>query len=152
MNVKTALFYILCATGGGALAYGLTLMLGDNTPPRAVMLAGVQGAPGDGNTALNAAMGRVLSNIDVPLVEEMHACSFAVSAEVSTRLRGGSQEIGIVWQVHDTTGRPLGEVEQATVVEAGSLDSGWGTEASLAARNARDGLIAILRTPREGCA
>lgn len=152
MNVKTALFYILCASVGGGLAYALALMLGGAAPQRAVMLAGVQGAPGDGNTALNAAMGRVLSNIDVPLVDEMHACAFAVSAEVSTRLRGESQEIGIVWQVHDTTGRPLGEVEQATVVEAGSLDSGWGTEASLAARNARDGLIAIIRTPRKGCA
>ncbi len=150
--MKAALFYILCACIGGGLAYGLVLMLGGSMPERAVVLTGVQGAPGDGNSALNAAMGRVLANIDVPLVEDMHACAFAVSAEVSSRPRGGSQEIGIVWQVHDPMGKPLGEVQQATVVEAGALDTEWGTEASLAARNARDGIIAIVRRPREGCA
>lgn len=149
--MKTVLFYTLCACVGGGLAYGLSLMLGGSTPERAVVLAGVQGAPGDGNSALNAAMGRVLANIDVPLVEDMHACALAVSAEVSTRQQGAMQEIGIVWQVHDAAGRSLGEVQQASTVPAGSLDREWGTEASLAARNARDGIITMVREMKPGC-
>jgi hypothetical protein len=149
------LFLPLCATGGAALAAVLSYVIVDRpaaskpmTTP-SVMIADVQGAPGDGNTALRAAFSTMLTNAKIPQVDTLEGCTIAVSAEVSTLRLGNSQKVSIVWQVHDANGEPLGEVSQLNKVDYGALDETWGTDASLAARGARDGIFKIMQRPRQ---
>jgi len=150
------MFYTMCAVIGAVLAGGLAYVTGDKAATgasrgAAIMLADIQGASGDGNTALRTAFSVMLENIDIPQTDSLEGCSLAVSAEVSTQRIGTTDQVSIIWQVHDATGSPLGEVAQLNTVPAGKLDQAWGTDASLAARGARDGLIAIMRRPRSGC-
>ena len=149
------IIYSVCAVGGAALAAGLVYMTSgkpaSSKPVASVMLAGIQGAPGDGNASLAKAFRTVLANIDIPVTEDMSACAIAVSTEVGSVRRGGVEHVSLVWQIHDAEGNPLGEVTQANQIVAGALDGAWGTEASLAARGARDGIVAIMRKPRPGC-
>ena len=152
------LFISVCAVGGAVLAAGVSYLLTDRpasgkpvTGP-SVMIADFQGAPGDGNTALRTAFGTMLKNADIPQVETLDGCTIAVSAEVSTLRLGDTQKVSIVWQVHDADGKPLGEVSQLNNVPFGALDKEWGTDASLAARGARDGIEKIMQRLRPGCA
>jgi len=152
------LFLPLCAVGGAVLAAGLSYLLVDRPAASkaskgpAVMIAEVQGAPGDGNTALRTAFSTMLENAEIAQVESLEGCTIAVSAEVSTLRLGNSQKVSIVWQVHDADGNSLGEVSQLNNVDFGALNETWGTEASLAARGARDGIVKIMQRPRDGCA
>jgi len=128
------MFYLCCALGGALLAAGFAYFTGGKPTNGAtrgvpIMIAGIQGAPGDGNQALRTAFGVMLE----------------------TQRTGGNDHVSIVWQVHDTDGRSLGEVAQLNEVPAGKLDQTWGTDASLAARGARDGIINIIRRQRPTC-
>ena len=114
-----------------------------------VVLAGVQGASGNGNIALISALGAVLDTAKVPVTDKLSGCSVAVSAEVSAQRRGEMERVSVIWQVHGSDGQRLGEVTQINEVVTGSLDGAWGAEASLAARGARDGIIAIMRRQAE---
>jgi len=151
------IFYPVCAVAGGCLAAGLAYVSGDRPASGAavsgpaVMVAGVYGAPGDGNVALETAIRTILVNADIPVSDTLEGCNVAVSAEVSRFASVGAEQLSIVWKVIDADGLPLGDVSQVNTVEPGSLDIAWGTDASLAARGARDGIVAIMRRPRAGC-
>lgn len=150
------MFYVCCAVGGGLLALGVTYLSGDKPENGAtrgipIMIAGIQGAPGDGNSALRTAFGVMLENAEIPQADDLDGCALAVSAEVSTERAGDNDHVSIVWQVHDSQGRSLGEVAQVNEVPAGKLDGSWGTDASLAARGARDGIVNIIRRQKLGC-
>lgn len=151
------LFLPLCAVGGASLAAVLSYLTVDRSAASrpvigpSVMIADVQGAPGDGNTALRTAFSTMLTNARIAQVDALEGCTIAVSAEVSTLRLGNTQKVSIVWQVHDANGDPLGEVSQLNKVAYGALDQTWGTDASLAARGARDGIVKILQRPRTGC-
>ncbi len=152
------LLYPLCAVGVAILAAGFAYLLVDRTASGkafagpSIMFADVRGAPGDGNTSLRTAFGVMLENAGIPQVDILEGCTLAVSAEVSTLRLGNNQKVSIVWQVQDSEGNPLGEVAQLNNIEYGALDGAWGTDASLAARGARDGIVDIMKLPRPGCA
>lgn len=144
--------------GCAVLGAGALYLAGDRSarsavpPGPSIFLMGVQGAPGDGNQALSRAIEVILTTAKVPLVEQLGPCTVAVSAEVSILRQDTAEQVNIVWIVHDENGRALGEVAQSSTIAAGEFDGAWGTEASLAARGARDGIISIMRRPRPGCA
>jgi len=151
------MFYLCCALGGALLAAGVAYLTGDKPANGAtrgvpIMIAGIQGAPGDGNSALRTAFGVMLENAEIPQVDDLDDCALAVSAEISTQRTGGNDHVSIIWQVHDSQGNSLGEVAQLNQVPAGKLDKAWGTDASLAARGARDGIINIIRRQKPSCA
>lgn len=150
------MFYLSCAVGGGLLAAGVFYLMGDKPEAGAtggipIMIAGIQGAPGDGNSALKEAFGVMLENANIRKVDALEDCTLAVSAEISTQRAGDNDRVSIIWQVHDSKGRSIGEVEQVNEVAAGKLDRTWGTDASLAARGARDGIINIIRRQQLSC-
>ena len=150
------MFYICCALGGALLAVGFAYFTGDKPVKGAtrgvpIMIAGIQGAPGDGDAALRTAFGIMLENAEIPQVDELEGCALAVSAEISTERTGGNDHVSIIWQIHDRNGQSLGEVAQLNEVPAGKLDNKWGTDASLAARGARDGIINIIRRQKPTC-
>ena len=138
------------------LALGVAYLTGDKPANGAtrgipIMIANIQGAPGDGNQALKTAFGVMLENAEIPQVDDLEDCALAVSAEISTQRTGSNDQVSIVWQVHNSSGRSLGEVAQLNEVPAGKLDKTWGTDASLAARGARDGIVNIIRRQRLTC-
>ena len=149
--------YPVCAVFGAILAAGVAYITTDRpakSGPKAgpaIMIAGVQGAPGDGNASLQAALKTILTNAKVPLSDQLEGCVVAVTAEVSSLKKGNAEQISIIWQVSDAEGRMLGDISQVNVTESGSLDGEWGTDASLAARGARDGIVSIMLRPRPGC-
>lgn len=147
------IFYALCALAGGGLAAGIAAFTGGKAEASApaIVLAGINGAPGDGNTALDAALRRMMANAQVPVIEDMTPCALAVSAEVGTQPAGLKQLVSIVWQIHTEDGSLVAEVAQANHVTPGSLDESWGTEASLAARGARDRILPILQQTMRHC-
>ena len=150
------MFYLCCAAGGGLLAAGAFYLMADKPTKGAtggipIMIASIQGAPGDGNTALRSAFGVMLENAEIPQVDELEDCTLAVSAEVSTERASDNDRVSIIWQVHDSQGRSIGEVAQVNEVPAGKLNNTWGTDASLAARGARDGIVNIIRRQRISC-
>ncbi len=157
---KLVLF--VCALGGMMLALGLAYLFdkdttgGDSGKDKAeaeivILIDEVRGAPGDGNTSLRTAFGVILDNAGVKKTDTLTGCTVAVSAEVSTLRLGDNQKISIIWQVTDSAGARLGEVSQLNNVKFGALDGAWGTDASLAARGAWDGIRKIMNRPRTGC-
>jgi len=150
------MFYVCCALGGALLAAGVAFFTGDKpakgtTGGIPIMIAAIQGAPGDGNTALRTAFGVMLENAQIPQVDDLDDCALAVSAEISTQRTESNDHVSIIWQVHDAQGHSLGEVAQLNEVPVGKLDGAWGTDASLAARGARDGIINIIRRQQPRC-
>ncbi len=111
-----------------------------------VYLAGVRGAPGDGNEALRRAMGVALGGGGLTLVNDPAKALHTVNAEVSVgTAEKGAQPIRIVWSVRDVTGDVIGTAEQANAVPAGSLDGRWGRTAAFVAAAAMDGIIRIVK-------
>ena len=150
------MFYLCCAMGGALLAVGVTYF-SSNPPEKGVtggipiMIAGIQGAPGDGNEALRTAFGVMLENAKIPRVDDLDDCALAVSAEISRERTGDNDRVSIIWQLHDAKGHSLGEVALINEVPSGKLDLTWGTDASLAARGARDGIVNIIRRQKPTC-
>ena len=150
------MFYLGCGIGGALLAVGFAYFTGDKPAKGAtggipIMIAGIQGAPGDGNEALRAAFGVMLENAEIPQVDDLDDCALAVSAEISRERTEDNDRVSIVWQVHDARGHSLGEVAQLNEFPSGKLDKAWGTDASLAARGARDGIVNIIRRQKPSC-
>lgn len=107
-------------------------------------VARIAGAPGDGNTALNAAMVRALKAEGETVVPSATA-AYRVDARVEvTRPRRGNQEIRIEWRLYDRQGRVIGSVAQENRIKAGALEPSWGQNADNAAGAAAKGIIQLL--------
>ncbi len=107
----------------------------------------VTGAPGDGNTALAAAIQRELSRQGLVVGDRPGA--YRIEAQVVLgALKDGRQPIQIDWRVRDAQGKSLGTVSQKNEIPPGSLDGPWGKTADAAAAAAAQGIIKLLPQPR----
>ncbi len=107
----------------------------------------VTGAPGDGNTALAAAIQRELSRQGLAVGNRPGA--YRIEAQVVLgALKDGRQPIQIDWRVRDAQGKSLGTVSQKNEIPPGSLDGPWGKTADAAAAAAAQGIIKLLPQPR----
>ncbi len=115
-------------------------------PPR-FHLAGVSGAPGDGNTALRRALEYSLIEAAFPITKEREGANvLTVSGEVAVVPAGdGEESVTIIWRVRDSRGREIGTVDQDNRVAAGSLNGNWGDIAYAVADAATPGLGDVLR-------
>jgi hypothetical protein len=108
-------------------------------------VAGITGAPGDGNAALAGALQRELSRNGIAVSERAAAGAYKVEAKVQLgKAAGGKQPIQIDWVVKDPKGARLGTVSQKNDIEPGSLDATWGKTADLAAAAAAQGILKLL--------
>lgn len=109
----------------------------------------VTGAPGDGNTALPAAMRRQLESRGVKLVDSSQADTYTVRGTVELgEVEDGKQPITIRWLVLDPDGKPLkSAVVQRNKISEGSLDGSWGRVADIAAGEAAKAVAKILPDP-----
>ncbi len=125
-----------------------TASLPPATQDVAAIVPAVNGAPGDGNTALSSALQRELSRQGVTLANRPGA-SYRIEGKVAMGAPAeGKQSIQIDWLVRDPQGRSLGTVSQKNDIPEGSLDSSWGNTADAAAGAAAQGILKLLPQPR----
>jgi hypothetical protein len=105
----------------------------------------VAGAPGDGEQALAAALGRRLSAAGVKTASTLDINVYSVEGIVKmTAVKGGKQAVRIDWTVFGPGGDTLGGVSQTKVVRKGSLDRKWGAAADAAARAAASAIAKLV--------
>jgi hypothetical protein len=113
--------------------------------PQGVLVAPVDGAPGDGRRSLTTALKKKLYADGVKLANGTSSNVYTVKGSVKlTEASGSKQNIRIDWQVLDPTGRRLGTVSQQNTIPKGSLNGPWGAIADAAAGAAADGIIKLL--------
>ncbi len=125
---------------------------GDTAPaaPETLFVAGVVGAPGDGNTALAAAMETELRLAGFTLSEDRTTAAWVLNGTVTVGpAEAGQQPVAIVWRVDDGEGAEVGDAAQENAVPAGSLDGRWGPIAGFAAAAALEGIADILERRRD---
>ena len=117
-------------------------------PPLAYIT--VAGAPGDGERALTAALGKRLSVSGVKTASALDTTVYSVEGIVKmTAAKGGKQAVRVDWTVFGPDGTTLGGVSQTKLVRKGSLDRKWGVAADAAARAAATPIAKlILLTPQ----
>ncbi len=117
-----------------------------NPPPVAwgrpsFIIKTVQGAPGDGNRALTAAIKDALRKRDLTVTEDPRQAGFVISGRVSMgSVVNGRQQAKIVWSVDTINGQEVGKAVQENAVKAGSLNGSWGRVAKIVSNAAVVGI------------
>lgn len=110
----------------------------------------VNGAPGDGNASLAAAMRRELEEKGVQ-VSEAGQNVYRVVADVKMKpAKDGLQAISINWTVNDPKGAEVAKITQNNEVQAGLLDKTWGQSAEDAAKAASVQIKQVIADHRQG--
>lgn len=116
------------------------------TAPR-VYLAGVRGAPGDGNVALLDRLRGALGTRGIVPQDNAVNATFAVTGEVEMEPSNlpGEQVVLVIWTVSRRDGEDLGRVLQQNRIPARSLDRLWGDAAVAVAQEAAGGIRDVIR-------
>jgi hypothetical protein len=145
MTYKGILLRAMACAAIAALAYSLAAFAAEpeGSKPEAAKPATplayitVAGAPGDGEQALAAALGKRLSASGVKTASALDTTVYSVEGIVKmTPAKGGRQAVRVDWTVFGPDGTTLGGVSQTKLVRKGSLDRKWGAAAYAAARAA----------------
>ncbi len=105
----------------------------------------VVGAPGDGEQALAAALGRQLASRGVKEASAFQANVYEVQGTVRVAPAAkGKQNVTIVWVVLGPDGTQLGITRQSKDVRDGSLDKKWGGAAEAAAAAAAADIVNLI--------
>ena len=114
-----------------------------NRPAR-VYVAGVSGAPGDGDRSLDAQIKLKLGNYGITVQDTVSGADYRVHCEVHTAPGSGGQlKVELQWIVDDSRGE-RGRVVQLNEVPGGTLDRYWGDVAVVAAEQAAGGIKDVL--------
>jgi hypothetical protein len=128
-------------------------MLQDKAPVEAadqaethLLIGGIEGAPGDGGTALASAITALLKKQDLAIVSDPHGkAELILDAAVTIgKPIAGKQHVKIVWRVRRTDGPEIGTVAQENDVPAGLLDGPWGDVAYTVAVAAQGGIMQLI--------
>jgi hypothetical protein len=105
----------------------------------------VAGAPGDGEQALAAALGRRLEALGVKQATAFESDVYDVQGTVRVSpARVGRETVTIIWVVLGPDGNQLGVTRQTKEVKKGSLDRKWGGAADAAAAAAAADIVQLL--------
>jgi hypothetical protein len=105
----------------------------------------VAGAPGDGEQALAAALGRRLSALGVTQATAFESDVYDVQGTVRVSpAPGGKETVTIIWVVFAPDGNQLGVTRQTKEVKKGLLDKRWGGAADAAAAAAAADIVQLL--------
>jgi hypothetical protein len=116
-----------------------------NRPAR-IFLAGVSGAPGDGNLSLTHLMHAKLPDTGDVVVRTRAEADFIVRGTVTiSNLPGGrQQQVEIHWLVFDPHGKEAGDVAQGHDIDKGMLDHYWGDVANAVTDEAAGGVHEVI--------
>jgi len=116
----------------------------ENRPAR-VFIAGVTGAPGDGDTSLALNIARDLPPLGDDITTTKSNADFIVNAVVSTKPDSNNQIlVQLNWLVHDAGNRSIGQVTQLHDVNPPDISPYWGDTAAAAASEAADGIHTVI--------
>lgn len=110
----------------------------------AIALAAVEGAPGDGSTALSRALAAALAMRGIRVVSDSDDRLSVAGTVAVEPVRPGVERVDLVWSVLAPDRQVVGTVRQSNEVAAGSLDGRWGAVAEAAAQGAADGIVGVL--------
>ena len=114
-----------------------------NRPAR-VYVAGVSGAPGDGDRSLDAQIKLKLGDYGITVQDTASGADYRLRCEVHTSPGSGGQlKVELQWIVDDSRGE-RGRVVQLNEVPGGSLNRFWGDVAVVAAEQAAGGIKDVL--------
>ncbi|MDP9095366.1 MAG: hypothetical protein M3N26_02225 [Pseudomonadota bacterium] len=114
-----------------------------NRPAR-VYVAGITGAPGDGDRSLDAQIKLKLANYGITVQDTATGADYRLRCEVHTAPGSGGQvKVELQWIVDDSRGE-RGRVVQLNEVPGGTLDRFWGDVAVVAADQAAGGIKDVL--------
>jgi len=111
-----------------------------------VAVYGLWGAPGDGGQSVPRALASIMTQRGFLVVDDLTPGGFAIDGVMLVEnAANGQQQVSLVWRVlSGQEGEFLGQVEQANVIPAGSLDGPWGDIAAIVAAAAADGLLDLM--------
>jgi hypothetical protein len=116
-----------------------------------VRMAGVTGAPGDGNRSLDRAIRNALASEGMVVQEGGAEGEFALSGRVTvTALPPRRERVEITWIVARADGTELGKVSQLNEIPAGTLNGLWADVALVVAEQAAGGVAEVIRRARSG--
>jgi hypothetical protein len=120
----------------------------ENRPPRLYM-AGVIGAPGDGDDVLALNMQRDLPGTDDVLAKSLAQADFTIDGRVKTTPQPGGQVlVEIDWDVFDLNRRKIGQVTQLHELSAADIAPHWGDVAAAVAAEAAKGVQEVVTNAR----
>lgn len=126
-----------------ALLAGTAPKPGKRRPP--LFVEAIEGAPGDGGSALRRAIKRALTRVGAPLTKDFDQAPLILLGSVSVgKATAGAQKVEILWEVITPQGRRLGVVSQKNKVRAGRFDRPWGDLARAVADAAASGILDLL--------
>jgi hypothetical protein len=115
-----------------------------NRPPH-LDLAGIKGAPGDGNDSLAREIRKDLANEGVIIVNQQNNADYVMHTTVHmTSVSPTTQHIEIYWIIDTADGKEVGRVAQLHDIPTGSLDTYWGDVAVVAASQAALGVKEVI--------
>jgi hypothetical protein len=131
---------IALLAGESALAAGTA----QNPHPPSTYVS-VAGAPGDGEQALAAALGRRLEALGIKQATAFESDVYDVQGTVRVSpAPGGKETITIIWVLLAPNGNQLGVTRQTKEVKKGSLNKKWGRAADAAASAAASDIAQLL--------
>jgi hypothetical protein len=117
----------------------------DQKPHAPSTYVSVAGAPGDGEQALAAALGRRLEALGIKQATAFESDVYDVQGTVRVSpAPGGKETITIIWVVLAPDGNQLGVTRQTKEVKKGSLNKKWGGAAEAAAAAAAAQIVQLL--------
>jgi len=114
-------------------------------PPTLGVVA-VEGAPGNGNTALKVAFDAVLRNAGLPFAADPRAATIQIFGTVRvTPLAAPKAKVAIEWVLRDAKGGEIAVLNQSNAIKRGRIDGQWGSLAYDVANAMVDSVVRVLR-------
>lgn len=115
-----------------------------NRMPR-LFIGAVAGAPGDGNTALQADLTSALKTAPLKLTSRKENADFSVTGNVKINSATPDSEVAeIDWIIHDNSDRLVGQVTQLRNFKTAAISNAWGNTASDVAQEAANGVLTVI--------
>lgn len=115
-----------------------------NRPAR-LHLAGVRGAPGDGNTSLAAQLRTKLGALGMVVQDRVQGADFSVAGEVGTEPgANGTVRVEVQWIVRDAADKERGRILQLNEVPPATVARYWGDVAAVVAAEAAGGVRDVI--------
>lgn len=110
-----------------------------------ILVAPVQGAPGDGNPALTDAIKRMLQRNGVAVTDYSTPDTLVLHGRVTvTPAAMGMDDVQLEWTVYDASGRFFGTVSQRNRLTREQAEGHWAETAMLAASGAVNGIRSLI--------
>jgi hypothetical protein len=114
-----------------------------------LVIAPIEGAPGDGATSLARAVELALRAERVPIVATGEGDLVVTSRIVLAPAPDNSEDVSITWILSEADGGEIGKVAQRNRIPRGQLDGRWGALAVAIADGAADGIAGLARAYRD---